>query len=65
MTSPNDPLQLPCGLTLPNRIMKAAMSEALADRAHSPDRRLEQLYRTWGKGGYGLLITGKIGRAHV
>lgn len=60
MTSPNDPLQLPCGLTLPNRIMKAAMSEALANSEHSPDGRLEQLYRTWGEGGYGLLITGNV-----
>ena len=60
MTSPNDPLELPCGLTLPNRIMKAAMSEALANSEHSPDGRLEQLYRTWGEGGYGLLITGNV-----
>ena len=36
MTSLHDPLQLPCGLVLPNRIMKAAMSEALADRATRP-----------------------------
>ncbi len=60
MTSPRDPLQLPCGLSLPNRMMKAAMSEALATSAHSPDGRLERLYRTWGQGGYGLLITGNV-----
>lgn len=60
MTSPSDRLQLPCGLTLPNRIMKAAMSESLANAGHSPDGRLEQLYRTWGQGGYGLLITGNV-----
>ncbi len=60
MASPHDPLQLPCGLTLPNRIMKAAMSEALANAGHSPDGRLEQVYRTWGQGGYGLLITGNV-----
>ena len=40
MTSPHDPLPLPCGQVLPNRLMKAAMSEALADSAHSPDARL-------------------------
>lgn len=34
MASLNNPLQLPCGLTLPNRNMKAAMSEALADAGH-------------------------------
>ena len=60
MASPNDPLELPCGLTLPNRLMKAAMSEALADKRHAPDGRLKQLYRTWGEGGYGLLVTGNV-----
>ena len=52
MTSLHDPLHLPCGLVLPNRIMKAAMSEALADSGNSPGARLERLYRTWSKGGY-------------
>ena len=60
MTSPHDPLHLPCGQVLPNRLMKAAMSEALADPAHSPDTRLERLYRTWSEGGYGLLVTGNV-----
>ncbi|MGO9154688.1 NADH:flavin oxidoreductase/NADH oxidase family protein [Mycobacterium sp.] len=60
MTSPHDPLPLPCGQVLPNRLMKAAMSEALADSAHSPDTRLERLYRTWSQGGYGLLVTGNV-----
>ena len=60
MTAPHDPLPLPCGQVLPNRLMKAAMSEALADPAHSPDARLERLYRTWSQGGYGLLVTGNV-----
>ena len=60
MTSLHDPLQLPCGLVLPNRIMKAAMSEALADPGNSPGPRLERLYRTWSQGGYGLLVTGNV-----
>ena len=60
MTSAHDPLTLPCGQVLPNRLMKAAMSEALADRTNAPDGRLEQLYRTWSNGGYGLLITGNV-----
>jgi 2,4-dienoyl-CoA reductase-like NADH-dependent reductase (Old Yellow Enzyme family) len=60
MTSANDPLTLPCRQVLPNRLMKAAMSEALADRTNAPDARLEQLYRTWSKGGYGLLVTGNV-----
>lgn len=60
MTSPTDPLTLPCGQILPNRLMKAAMSEALADPAHAPDIRLERLYRRWSAGGYGLLVTGNV-----
>jgi hypothetical protein len=40
MTSLHDPLSPPCGLRLPNRIMKAAMSEALGTSAHAPDGRL-------------------------
>jgi 2,4-dienoyl-CoA reductase-like NADH-dependent reductase (Old Yellow Enzyme family) len=60
VTSLNDPLTLPCGQILPNRIMKAALSEALANKQHAPDGRLEQLYTTWSHGGYGLLITGNV-----
>ncbi|OAN41827.1 NADH:flavin oxidoreductase/NADH oxidase family protein [Mycolicibacterium iranicum] len=60
MTRTRDPLPLPCGLVLPNRLMKAAMSEALATSAHAPDHRLERLYRKWSEGGYGLLVTGNV-----
>lgn len=56
----NDPLELPCGVRLPNRIAKAALSEALGDADNSPDERIVTLYRRWAKGGYGLLITGNI-----
>jgi 2,4-dienoyl-CoA reductase-like NADH-dependent reductase (Old Yellow Enzyme family) len=56
----NDPLDLPCGLRLPNRIAKAALSEALGDDDNSPDDRIVTLYRRWGQGGYGLLVTGNI-----
>ena len=38
-TSLHDPLTLPCGLVLPNRIMQAAMSEALTESANSPGAR--------------------------
>jgi 2,4-dienoyl-CoA reductase-like NADH-dependent reductase (Old Yellow Enzyme family) len=67
MASLHDPLTLPNGQVLPNRIMKASMSEALGDRRNSPDARLERLYSTWSQGGFGLLITGNvmIDRAHL
>ncbi|WP_029538994.1 MULTISPECIES: NADH:flavin oxidoreductase/NADH oxidase family protein [unclassified Rhodococcus (in: high G+C Gram-positive bacteria)] len=60
MTSLHDPLPLPCGQVLPNRIMKAALSEALGDARNAPDGRLERLYTTWSRGGYGLLVTGNV-----
>jgi len=54
------PLTLPCGLSLPNRIAKAGMSEQLADRHGSPTPELEQLYAAWARGGAGLLVTGNV-----
>ena len=55
-----DPLALPCGQVLPNRLMKSAMSEALGDKQSGPTPALEQLYATWSTGGYGLLVTGNV-----
>lgn len=60
MISLSEPLTLPCGQVLPNRIMKAALSEALGDRSNAPDGRLERLYSSWSEGGYGLVITGNV-----
>ena len=54
------PLLLPSGLVLGNRIAKAAMEEGLAGRAQLPDERLVSLYRRWGAGSAGLLITGNV-----
>ncbi len=54
------PLTLPSGLTLPNRIAKAAMTENLADASNQPTGRHERLYRRWAQGGSGLLVTGNL-----
>ena len=54
------PLTLPCGATLPNRIMKAAMTEGLAGPLGRATDRLNTLYRRWAEGGAGLLITGNV-----
>jgi 2,4-dienoyl-CoA reductase-like NADH-dependent reductase (Old Yellow Enzyme family) len=54
------PLSLPCGAVLPNRLCKAALTEGLADPADRPTPGLNQLYTTWSQGGAGLLITGNI-----
>ncbi|HEY9315937.1 NADH:flavin oxidoreductase/NADH oxidase family protein [Williamsia sp.] len=60
MSALRDPLPLPCGLVLPNRIVKASMSEALGGATNAPNVRIERLYRTWASGGYGLLVTGNV-----
>jgi 2,4-dienoyl-CoA reductase-like NADH-dependent reductase (Old Yellow Enzyme family) len=54
------PLALRSGLVLRNRIAKAAMEEGMAGRAQLPDERLVSVYRRWGAGGAGLLITGNV-----
>jgi 2,4-dienoyl-CoA reductase-like NADH-dependent reductase (Old Yellow Enzyme family) len=54
------PFDLRPGLTLRNRVAKAAMEEGMAGPAQLPDERLATLYRRWGAGGTGLLITGNV-----
>jgi 2,4-dienoyl-CoA reductase-like NADH-dependent reductase (Old Yellow Enzyme family) len=54
------PLALRSGATLRNRIAKAAMEEGMASPSQLPDERLISLYRRWGAGGAGLLITGNV-----
>jgi 2,4-dienoyl-CoA reductase-like NADH-dependent reductase (Old Yellow Enzyme family) len=54
------PLRLRSGQVLRNRIAKAAMEEGMAGSAQLPGERLHTLYRRWGAGGAGLLITGNV-----
>ncbi len=54
------PLQLPNGSVLRNRLAKASMSEALATYANQPTPKLVELYRRWSASGIGLLITGNV-----
>lgn len=54
-------LALPCGVKLPNRLAKSALSEQLGTiGSHAPDERLVRLYRRWAQGGSGLLVTGNV-----
>lgn len=55
-----DPLTLPCGATLPNRIAKAAMTEGMATPDGVPTPELERLYGLWSDGGAGMLLSGNI-----
>jgi 2,4-dienoyl-CoA reductase-like NADH-dependent reductase (Old Yellow Enzyme family) len=55
------PLSLRSGATLPNRLVKAAMSEVLADPVTgAPTDHLVRLYERWGRSGAGVLITGHV-----
>jgi 2,4-dienoyl-CoA reductase-like NADH-dependent reductase (Old Yellow Enzyme family) len=54
------PLALRCGLVVENPIAKAAMEENMAGPGQLPEERLYSLYRRWGVGGAGLVITGNV-----
>tara|TARA_R110000787_G_scaffold130525_3_gene242483 strand:- start:6724 stop:7962 length:1239 start_codon:yes stop_codon:yes gene_type:complete len=53
-------LKLPNGTTLPNRIAKSAMSEAMGTMGNQVTPELVRLYQRWGEGGTGLIITGNV-----
>lgn len=54
------PLRLPCGVTLKNRLAKAAMTEGMADPQGRPTESLVTLYARWAEGGVGLSLTGNV-----
>ncbi|MFE4634940.1 NADH:flavin oxidoreductase/NADH oxidase family protein [Streptomyces sp. NPDC056773] len=55
------PLVLRNGNRIANRIAKAAMEESLARQpGQLPGPEIEELYRSWARGGSGLLITGNV-----
>lgn len=54
------PLELRNGFVLTNRLAKAALSEGLGRRDHSPGSRLRTLYGRWAHAGMGLSITGNV-----
>lgn len=56
----NQPLHLPCGAILSNRLAKAALSETLGTVDQRPTEKLVTLYQRWSAGGSGLLITGNV-----
>lgn len=51
---------LPCGVTIPNRIVKSAMSENNAAVGGRPSDEIIELYKTWGEGETGILISGNV-----
>lgn len=55
-----EPLQFRSGRRTRNRLLKSAMTEALAQLDGDPNERHQRLYRTWAQGGVGLQITGNV-----
>jgi hypothetical protein len=56
----NDPLTLPCGAVLKNRIAKGAMTEGIANPRNQATEEHVTLYRRWAEGGAGMLLTGNV-----
>ena len=54
------PLTLPCGVTLKNRIAKSAMSDSLGDGKGNPTENQIKLYARWAEGGLALSIVGEV-----
>ena len=56
----NTPLTLASGLTFPNRLVKAAMTEGLADAGNRVTDAHLTLYKQWAAGKIGGMITGNV-----
>ena len=56
----DQPLKLPCGHTLANRLCKAAMTEGLADVHDNATPAHQRLYASWARGGAARLLSGNI-----
>ena len=54
------PLALPNGAIISNRLAKASMEENMADDQQLPSEALIHLYRQWAEGGAGLILTGNV-----
>jgi 2,4-dienoyl-CoA reductase-like NADH-dependent reductase (Old Yellow Enzyme family) len=62
--NPNDvlgrPLELPCGVSLKNRLIKSAMSDSLGNGEGNPTRDQMRLYERWAEGGVALSLIGEV-----
>lgn len=55
-----EPLVLPCGVVLKNRIIKSAMSDSLGDGRGDPTDTQIRLYERWAEGGVAAMIIGEV-----
>ena len=56
----SQPLHLPCGVVLKNRLVKSAMSDSLGDGRGAPTEVQVSLYERWANGGLALSIIGEV-----
>lgn len=54
------PLELPCGAILKNRLTKSAMSDSLGDGMGDPTEAQIRLYERWAEGGMALSLIGEV-----
>lgn len=54
------PLDLPCGVRLKNRLVKSAMSDSLGDGVGNPTETQIRLYERWAEGGSALSLIGEV-----
>ncbi|WVQ85640.1 hypothetical protein IAT38_007806 [Cryptococcus sp. DSM 104549] len=56
----SSPLTLPNGVQVPNRLVKAAMAEGIGLGGGPPREGHINLYRKWGEGGWGIVVSGNV-----
>ncbi len=54
------PFELPCGVSLKNRLIKSAMSDSLGDGEGNPTETQMRLYERWAEGGAALSLIGEV-----
>ena len=55
-----NPLLLPCGVVLKNRLIKSAMSDSLGNGIGQPTLTQMRLYERWAEGGAALSLIGEV-----
>ncbi len=58
------PLELPCGVSLKNRLIKSPMSDSLGDGQGNPTEAQIRLYERWAEGGVALSLIGEVQGDH-
>ncbi|KAH6714905.1 oxidoreductase protein-like protein [Leptodontidium sp. MPI-SDFR-AT-0119] len=60
MASLQDKVVLPCGLVLPNCLVKSAKVEPFSGNNYIPDEHSKKLYSAWAKGEWGMILIGNV-----